>query len=217
LATLPWIITHGGAAYAQIGVPSSTGTKLMSASGHINAPGVYEIEMGYPLLDFIAHECGGVRGGKKLKAVFPGGSSFPVLRADELPGVTLDFESLKKAGSHLGSGGFMVLDETTDMVSVAENIAHFYAHESCGQCTPCREGGHWLEKVFARIGRGAGLPGDLELAESIANQVEGHTICAFSEALAWPAQSLLKKFRGEFREKIMKAAAPPVLRVVNGD
>src|SRR5262249_17494187 len=154
LAALVWILENGGAAYAAIGTPKSTGTKLFSVSGHVNRPGVYEVDMGYPLLSLIKEECGGIRNGHRLKAVIPGGSSMPVPRADELEGVTLDYESLVKAGSHLGSGGFMVMDETVDMVEAAQNIAHFYAHESCGQCTPCREGGHWIEKVFKRIAKG---------------------------------------------------------------
>lgn len=159
MAAVPWIISNGAEAYLSVGTPTSPGTKLISASGHINKPGVYEIELGYPILDFIENECGGVWKGRKLKAVIPGGSSMPVLRADELKGVNLDYESLRSAGSHMGSGGFMVMDETTDMVEVARNIAHFYAHESCGQCTPCREGGHWIEKIFNRVGVGGGLPG----------------------------------------------------------
>ncbi len=202
LAALPWILENGGAAYAAIGVGKSTGTKLISASGHINKPGVYEIDLGYPLLEFIENECGGILGGRKLKAVMPGGSSFPVLRADELQGVNIDYESLVAAGSHLGSGGFMVMDETTDMVEAAQNIAHFYAHESCGQCTPCREGGHWIEKIFGRILEGHGAPGDVELVESITKNIEGHTICAFGEALAWPAQGFIRKFPEEFRKRI---------------
>ncbi len=202
LAALVWILENGGKAYSEIGTPKSTGTKLISASGHINKPGVYEIELGYPILQFIEEECGGIRGGKKLKAVIPGGSSMPVLRADELAGVTLDYESLVKAGSHMGSGGFMVMDETTDMVQAAMNIAHFYAHESCGQCTPCREGGHWIEKIFNRIGRGQGAAGDVQLVESICSQIAGHTICAFGEALSWPAQAFIRKFPEEFKEQI---------------
>lgn len=202
LAALVWILQNGGKAYSEIGVGKSTGTKLISASGHINKPGVYEIEMGYPLMQFIEEECGGIRGGKKLKGVIPGGSSFPVLRADELAGVTMDYESLAKAGSGMGSGGFMVMDETTDMVQAALNVAHFYAHESCGQCTPCREGGHWIEKIFKRISHGSGLVGDVQLVESICNQVAGHTICAFGEALSWPAQGFIRKFPEEFKEQI---------------
>lgn len=202
LAAVPWIIENGAEAYAGIGTPQSPGTKLISASGHINKPGVYEIELGYPVLQFIEEECGGVWNNRKLKAVIPGGSSMPVLRADELNGVKLDYESLRSAGSHMGSGGFMVMDETTDMVEVARNIAHFYAHESCGQCTPCREGGHWIEKIFNRVGTGHGMPGDVQLAQNVAKNIEGHTICAFGEALSWPAQAFLRKFPEEFQAKI---------------
>jgi NADH-quinone oxidoreductase subunit F len=214
LAACVWIMENGADAYAAIGTEKSKGTKLISASGHINKPGVYEIELGYPLLQFIEDECGGVRGGKKLKAVIPGGSSMPVLRADELEGVLLDYESLVKAGSHMGSGGFMVMDETTDMVQAAMNVAHFYAHESCGQCTPCREGGHWVEKVFKRISKGEGLPGDMELVLSICSQIEGHTICAFGEALAWPAKAFVKKFPEEFKARIMSSVKKTAFPII---
>lgn len=205
LAAVPWILENGGKAYASIGTEKSTGTKLISASGHINKPGVYEIELGYPLLQFIEEECGGVWKGRKLKGVIPGGSSMPVLRADECANVKIDYESLVAAGSHLGSGGFMVMDETTDMVEAARNVAHFYAHESCGQCTPCREGGHWIEKIFQRVSLGKGMPGDVELVESICSQVAGHTICAFGEALSWPAQAFVRKFPEEFKARIEEA------------
>ncbi len=205
LAACVAILENGGEWYAAIGTEKSTGTKLISASGHINKPGIYEIEMGYPLLQFIEEECGGIWKGRNLKGVMPGGSSFPILRADELAGVNIDYESLSKAGSHVGSGGFMVMDDHTDMVEAALNVAHFYAHESCGQCTPCREGGHWIEKIFGRISKGGGLPGDVQLVESICGQVAGHTICAFGEALAWPAQSFIRKFPEEFRGRISEA------------
>lgn len=205
LAALPWIIENGAAAYAAIGTEKSTGTKLFSASGHINRPGVYEVTLGYSLLEFIENECGGMLGGKRLKAVIPGGSSVPVLRADELQGVNLDYESIRQAGSMLGSGGFIVMDETTDMVEAALNVSHFYSHESCGQCTPCREGGHWIEKIFARLANGTGLPGDLELIDNLCNQISGRTICPFGEALATPAQSFIKKFPDEFRARIKEA------------
>ncbi|MCO6431376.1 MAG: NADH-quinone oxidoreductase subunit NuoF [Deltaproteobacteria bacterium] len=214
LAACVWIMEHGGEAYAAIGTPKSTGTKLISASGHINKPGVYEVEMGYPVLRFIEEECGGIWKGRKLKAIMPGGSSFPVLRADELEGVTIDYDSLSKAGSHVGSGGFMVMDDSTDMVQAACNVAHFYAHESCGQCTPCREGGHWIEKIFNRVSKGEGLPGDVELVESVCNQIAGHTICAFGEALAWPAQSFIRKFPEEFKERIKASVKGSPLRVL---
>lgn len=202
LATLPYILEHGGDHYATFGTEKSKGTKLWSVSGHVNKPGVYEVEMGYPLLDFIDDYCGGIRDGNALKGIIPGGSSMPILLPEELEGVTMDFDSIQEAGSYLGSGGMMVMDETTDMVEVALNLAHFYAHESCGQCTPCREGGHWIQKVFDRMARGEGVPGDMELVESIANNVEGHTICAFGEALAWPAKAFIQKYPEEFKERI---------------
>ena len=201
-ANLPFILEHGGDHYASFGTEKSTGTKLWSVSGHINNPGVYEVEMGYPLLDFIENQCGGMKGGRAIKGIIPGGSSMPILTREELEGVKLDFESIQEAGSYLGSGGMMVMDETTDMVEVALNIAHFYAHESCGQCTPCREGGNWIKKIFDRIARGEGVPGDIALIESVANNVEGHTICAFGEALAWPAKAFVQKFPEEFKDRI---------------
>jgi NADH-quinone oxidoreductase subunit F len=205
LAVLPFIIENGAKAYTAIGTEKSPGTKLISASGHINKPGVYEIELGYPVLKFIENECGGIKDGKKLKAIIPGGSSVPVLRADELDGVNIDYESVKTAGSMLGSGGFIVMDETTDMVEAAYNLAHFYAHESCGQCTPCREGGHWIEKIFRRISRGLGVLGDMELISDLCAQIDGHTICPFGEALATPARSFMQKFPEEFKERINEA------------
>lgn len=205
LAALPWIMENGAPAYKAIGTEKSTGTKLISASGHINKPGVYEIELGYPMKKFIEEECGGVLGGKKLKAVIPGGSSVPVLRADELEGVNMDYESLQKAGTMLGSGGFIVMDETVDMVDVALNLAHFYTHESCGQCTPCREGGHWIEKIFQRIKDGYGREEDLALVENLCKQIGGRTICPFGEALITPALSCMKKFPDEFTSKIKAA------------
>lgn len=217
LAALPFILENGGAAYAAIGTEKSPGTKLISASGHIKKPGVYEIELGYPLLQFLEEECGGMLGGKKLKAIIPGGSSVPVLRADELQGVKMDYESIRAAGSMLGSGGFIVMDETVDMVEAVTNLAHFYSHESCGQCTPCREGGHWVEKIFRRISKGHGVPGDMEHINSICSQIAGHTICPFGEALATPAQSFMEKFPEEFKDRIRGAlkGIPPRRGVLN--
>jgi NADH-quinone oxidoreductase subunit F len=198
LAVLPWIINNGGAAYAAIGTRSSPGTKLFSASGHINKPGVYEVDLGYPLLEFLEQECGGVKDGRKLKAIIPGGSSVPVLRADQLNGVTLDYESLRNAGSMLGSGGFIVMDETTDMVEAALNLQNFYGHESCGQCTPCREGARWVAKIVQRITDGRGAASDILLLHSISEQIGGHTICPFGDALITPVLSIIKKFPEEF-------------------
>ena len=205
LANMPWIMNNGGPAYAAIGVDKSAGTKLVSASGHIEKPGVYEVVMGYPLKKFIEDECGGVWKGRKLKAVIPGGSSVHLLRADEIENVNLDYESLRLAGSSLGCAGFVVLDETTDMLQVATNLSHFYAHESCGQCTPCREGGHWIHKIFERIAQGRGQQGDLELIESVCSQIGGHTICAFGDTMILPYLSIIRKFRAELQERIAAA------------
>ncbi len=206
LASVPWIIEHGGEEYAKIGVENSTGTKLVSASGHINKPGVYEIEMGYPLLQFIEEECGGIRDGNNLLAVVPGGSSVPILTAKECEGVNLDYDSLKNAGSSLGCAGFIVLDDTTDPIEAVANLSHFYAHESCGQCTPCREGAHWIEKVFTRIKNGKGRPGDLELLLDLCNKIGGHTICAFGDTMVLPYRSFILKFKDKFKEKIKESA-----------
>lgn len=206
LAALPWIILNGGEAYKKIGTEKSPGTKLFSASGHINKPGVYEVDLGYSLLDFIENECGGVKGGRALKAVIPGGSSVPVLRADELKGVCLDYESIAGAGSMLGSGGFIVMDETTDMVEACLNLQHFYTHESCGQCTPCREGAHWVEKIVNRISLGDGATSDFSLLKSITSQIGGHTICPFGDALITPVLSFIQKFPEEFNARIIRAA-----------
>jgi NADH-quinone oxidoreductase subunit F len=198
MTALPWIITNGGAAHAAMGTEKSKGTKLFSVSGHINKPGVYEVELGYPLLDFINNECGGMKDGKQLKAVIPGGSSVPVLTAAECEGVLLDYESLLKAGSMLGSGGMIVLDETTDMAQTLSVIADFYAHESCGQCTPCREGTGWASKVLRNLVAGKGKKSDINLLLKIADMMEGKTICPLADADVMPIRSFLTKFRSEF-------------------
>ena len=203
LAALPWIIEHGAAAYAAMGTEKSKGTKLFSVSGHIAKPGVYEVEMGYPFRKFLQEECGGVPNGKKLKGVIPGGASMPVLRDDELDGVNLDYESIQAAGSLLGSGGVIVMDESTCMVRAAWNISRFYAHESCGQCSPCREGCHWMEKIFHRIEYGDGRPGDLDLILNVSGNIMGNTICPFGDAAAMPAGAFIRKYREEFEAHIV--------------
>jgi NADH-quinone oxidoreductase subunit F len=192
LAALPWIIEHGAAAYAAIGTEKSKGTKLFSVSGHISKPGVYEVEMGYPLMKFLEEDCGGVPNGRKLKGVIPGGGSMPVLRPDELEKVNLDYESVQAAGSLLGSGGVIVMDDATCMVRAAWNLARFFAHESCGQCSPCREGCHWMEKIFHRIEQGEGRKGDLELILNVSGNIMGNTICPFGDAAAMPAAAFIK-------------------------
>jgi NADH-quinone oxidoreductase subunit F len=198
LAALPWIIAHGPAAYAAIGTEKSKGTKLFSVSGHIAKPGVYELEMGYPLKKFLDEDCGGVANGKKLKGVIPGGGSMPVLCPEEIEKVNLDYESVQAAGSLLGSGGVIVMDETTCMVRAAWNLARFFAHESCGQCSPCREGCHWMEKIFHRIEHGNGEKNDLDLILNISGNIMGNTICPFGDAAAMPAAAFIKKYRDEF-------------------
>lgn len=204
-ASVPWIIKNGADAYAAIGTEKSKGTKLLSVSGHVNKPGVYEVEMGYPFKQFLEEECGGIPNGKKLKAVIPGGSSMPILTAEEVMGATIDYECMNKLGTYLGSGGVIVMDETVDIVDALRNLTHFYAHESCGQCTPCREGGHWVEKIFNRIHDGEGLPGDLELLDSICTQIAGHTICMLGDSIVMPVKSYTAKFKGEFVKRIEDA------------
>ncbi|HKA34847.1 MAG TPA: NADH-quinone oxidoreductase subunit NuoF [Candidatus Binatia bacterium] len=202
LAALPWIITEGAARYAAIGTEKSKGTKLYSVCGHIKKPGVYEVDMGYPFKKFLEEDCGGMANGKKLKGVIPGGASMPVLRVDELDGITMDYESFQAAGTLLGSGGVIVMDDSTCMVRAAWNLARFFAHESCGQCSPCREGCHWIEKILNRIEHGAGKPGDLEKILSVSGNIGGNTICPFGDAASWPPAAFIKKFRGEFDEHI---------------
>ena len=192
-ASVPWIIKNGADAYSAIGTEKSKGTKLMSVSGHVNKPGVYE------------EECGGMLNGRKLKAVVPGGSSMPILTAEEIEDATIDYECMNKLGTYLGSGGVIVMDETVDMVDALRNLTHFYAHESCGQCTPCREGGHWVEKIFNRMYDGEGLPGDLELLDSICSQIAGHTICMLGDSIVMPVKSYTTKFKDEFRQRIEEA------------
>jgi NADH-quinone oxidoreductase subunit F len=198
LMAVPWIIENGSAAYAAMGTEKSKGTKLFSVSGHINKPGVYEVELGYPLMDFINNECGGIRTGHTLKAVIPGGSSVPVLRAEECDGVLLDYESLAKAGTMLGSGGMIVFDETVSMPQALSVIADFYAHESCGQCTPCREGTGWASKILRKIVKGEGKKADINLLLKIADMMEGKTICPLADADVMPIRSFVTKYRNEF-------------------
>jgi NADH-quinone oxidoreductase subunit F len=198
LAALPWIIVHGAAAYASMGTDKSKGTKLFSVSGHISKPGVYEVEMGYSFVKLLEEDCGGIPNGRKLKGIIPGGGSMPVLRPEDIEKVNLDYESVQAAGSFLGSGGVIVMDDTTCMVRAALNLARFFAHESCGQCSPCREGCHWMEKIFHRIEHGEGQRGDLELILDVSGNIMGNTICPFGDAAAMPAAAFIKKYRAEF-------------------
>jgi NADH-quinone oxidoreductase subunit F len=197
LASVPWIVQHGGQAFLELGKPNNGGPKLFSVSGHVNKPGNYEVPLGMPFSELL-EMAGGVRNGHKLKAVIPGGSSAPVLPADVMMDCTMDFDSIAKAGSMLGSGAVIVMDETVCMVRALERLSYFYFEESCGQCTPCREGTGWMYRIIHRIEHGEGRPEDLELLNSVAGKIGGHTICALGDAAAMPVQSFLKHFGDEF-------------------
>lgn len=216
IATVPAIIKIGGENYAKIGAPGHTGTLLYGVSGHINKPGVYELPTGTLLTDIIYNYAGGVRNNKKIKAIIPGGSSMPPLRGDEIEGVKMDEESLKQLGTHIGTGGIIVMDEDTDIVKVTLRIAHFYHHESCGQCTPCREGCGWMEKILKRISAGDATSKDLDLLISIANNIEGNTICALGDAAAWPVRGFVVKFRDEFEKAVKQKRSFIAPNIVHG-
>ncbi|MGA9883219.1 MAG: NADH-quinone oxidoreductase subunit NuoF [Candidatus Acidiferrales bacterium] len=201
LSTVPAIIRMGGDAYAALGVPKNGGTRLYSISGHVNRPGIYELPLGFPLRRLIEEVAGGVRGGKKLKAVVPGGSSCPLLSADEID-VAMDYDSVAKIGSMLGSGGTVVLDEETCMVDFARRIMHFYAHESCGWCIPCREGTAWLRKMLDRFHEGSGTEEDIPLIDELSKNMLGRTFCALGDAAALPTISIVKKWRNEFEDHL---------------
>jgi NADH-quinone oxidoreductase subunit F len=176
-------------------------------SGHVNRPGVYEMPTGVLLTDIIEQYAGGVPGGKRIKAVIPGGSSTMILRGEQIAGVTMDADGLKAAGSSVGTAGVIVMDEDTDLIRVIRRITEFYHHESCGQCTPCREGTGWMAKILRRFESGeAGLQ-DLDLLLEVANNIEGNTICALGDAAAWPVQSMVKRFREEFEKRCKKPSA----------
>ncbi len=201
LASVPWIMQHGGQAFLELGKPNNGGPKLFSVSGHVNKPGNYEVPLGTPFSELL-EMAGGVRTGHKLKAVIPGGSSAPVLPAGIMMDCTMDFDSIAKAGSMLGSGAVIVMDETVCMVRALERLSYFYFEESCGQCTPCREGTGWMYRVIHRIEHGQGRPDDLELLNSVASRIGGHTICALGDAAALPVQSFLKHYGREFEHHI---------------
>jgi NADH-quinone oxidoreductase subunit F len=197
IASIPAIVRNGGAWFMKLGQPNNGGTKIFSVSGHVNRPGNYELPLGTPFRELL-ELAGGVREGKRLKAVIPGGSSVPVLPADVILGCNMDYDSLAKAGSLLGAGSVIVMDETTDMVRVLERISYFYYEESCGQCTPCREGTGWLYRMVRRIRSGHGRRQDLDLLEDAARRIEGRTICALGDAAAMPVRAMLRHFRPEF-------------------
>jgi NADH-quinone oxidoreductase subunit F len=200
-AAVPFIINQGGEAFLNIGKPNNGGTKIFSVSGDIEAPGNYEVPMGTPFAKLL-ELAGGMRGGRKIKAVIPGGSSMPVLPGDVMMATDMDYDSIAKAGSMLGSGAVIVMDETRCMVRSLERLSYFYFEESCGQCTPCREGTGWLYRVVHRIENGQGRPEDLDLLNSVADNIQGRTICALGDAAAMPVRAFIKHFRGEFEHHI---------------
>ena len=200
-ASIPYIIREGGQKFADLGVTNSGGVKLFSVSGHVNKPGNFEVPLGTPFRKLL-EMAGGVRKGNKLKAVIPGGSSMPVLPADIIMDINMDFDSVQKAGSYLGTGAIIVMDETTCMDKALERLSYFYYEESCGQCTPCREGTGWLYRIIHRIEHGEGRPEDLDLLLDLCGNIAGRTICALGDAAAWPVQGFLKHYRAEFEYHI---------------
>jgi NADH-quinone oxidoreductase subunit F len=204
LATVPWIINNGGAAYTKMGTAKSSGTKMWSVSGDVNRPGVYEVECGKPFRVLLEECCGGMKNGKKLKAVIPGGSSAPILTAEEAMNMTLDYESIASFGSMLGSGGMIILDETRDLVQVLKNLAEFYHDESCGQCTPCREGTGWIEKILHSFTEKEAKRDDVELLKKISANMMGRTICVLAVSIAMPVESYIRKFPKEFENYLQK-------------
>ncbi len=196
-SAIPPIIRDGGAAFAALGTPKNGGTRLVCISGHVNKPGVYELPLGFSMMKAIYEVAGGIPGGKKLKAVVPGGSSCPILRAEECD-IPMDYDTLAKVGSMLGSGGMVVLDETTDMVRFALRIMKFYAHESCGWCIPCREGTTWLKKILQRFYEGQGRREDISMLGELSKNMLGRTFCALGDAAALPTISIVEKFTEDF-------------------
>ena len=232
LCNVKHIVAMGGAGFAKLGTPNNTGTRIVSLSGHVKRPGYYEIEVGKATIGELINDPqfgGGLRDGRKLKAVIPGGSSAKVLNATErfklkekqpdgsmaereigFEDIPMDFDSLAAVGSMAGSGGVIVLDDSRDMVWTLNNINEFYAHESCGQCTPCREGSLWMKKITDRLLAGGGVTGDPAQLKTVADNIAGRTICAFGEACAWPTQSFLAKFRPDFEARASKPVPPPM-------
>jgi NADH-quinone oxidoreductase subunit F len=200
-AAVPFIINEGGEAFLNIGKPNNGGTKIFSVSGDVEAPGNYEVPLGTPFAKLL-ELAGGMRGGRRIKAVIPGGSSMPVLPGDVMMATDMDYDSIAKAGSMLGSGAVIVMDETRCMVRSLERLSYFYYEESCGQCTPCREGTGWLYRVVHRIEHGQGRPEDIDLLNSVADNIQGRTICALGDAAAMPVRAFIKHFRGEFEHHV---------------
>jgi NADH-quinone oxidoreductase subunit F len=230
LCNVKHVLEIGGEEFAKIGKPNNTGTRIWCVSGQVQKPGYYEFECGALTLgEMIYDVCGGLLPGRTLKAVIPGGSSSKILRADErftgklkdgsdfdwgIEDIPLDFDGPASVGSMSGSGGIIIMDDTVDMVEAMANINAFYAHESCGQCTPCREGSLWMKKITKRMCEGDARHEDADLLLSVANQIEGRTICAFGEAAAWPTQSFIAKFRDEFEQKAKNGNNKPSLQLI---
>lgn len=218
VASVPWIINNGAEAYKKFGTEKSCGTKLWSVSGPVKNPGVYEIPLGMPFREFFHDYLGGMAEGEELKAVIVGGSSVPVLPASEIMNCNLDYESLMNAGTMLGSGGMIVIPESSDMVELIQVLMHFYFDESCGQCTPCREGTGWLHKIVKKLRRGEGTAADIDLLEHVCDGMAGLTICPLSDAAVMPMRSFIDKFRPEFEALIQETApAVPVSRWPRGE
>jgi len=207
LANVPWIVQHGGAAFAALGTGKSGGTRLFGVSGNVKRPGIYEKPVHYNLKKLILEDCGGTASGRPVKAVIPGGSSSPVIRGDEID-VSLEFDAIKAAGTMSGSGGVIVMDDSVCMVRVLSRITKFYAEESCGQCTPCREGTPWMESLCEKIEHGHGIPGDADKLLDMANHIGGFTICALGDAASMPVQSFVKKFKDDFERHIAEHRCP---------
>ena len=230
LCDVKHIVKMGGAEYAKLGKPNNTGTRILCVSGDVQRPGYFELEVGAVTMGELINDlCGGVKPGRKLKAVIPGGSSAKVLKAGEkfklkekqpdgsmadreiaLEDIPMDFDSLAACGSMAGSGGVIVLDDSRDMVETLNNINEFYAHESCGQCTPCREGSLWMKKITDRLLAGGGVDRDTAVLKNVADNIAGRTICAFGEACSWPTQSFVAKFKEEFDGYAQKPVPPPM-------
>ena len=212
---VPWIILNGGKAFSDYGVAKAGGTKMTCLTGHVNKPGVYELTLGFPVDKMINEVGGGVRGGKKMKAFIPGGSSCPVLTAAECEGATMDYDSMAQRKSMLGSGGVVVMDEDTCMVKAALRIIRFYAHESCGWCIPCREGTTWLRKILQRFHDGMGTKQDIDLVWDISKNMMGRTFCPLGDAAALPIESIVAKWHGEFEDYLKKnTVAVPASQLV---
>jgi len=207
IANLPWIVQNGGAAFAALGAGKSGGTRLFCVSGHVKRPGIYEKPVHYNLKKLVMEDCGGTASGRPVKAVIPGGSSSPVLRGDEID-VSLEFDAIKAAGSMSGSGGVIVMDDSVCVVRALARIAKFYAEESCGQCTPCREGTPWMEGIVEKIEHGHATAADVDKLEQLANSIAGMTICALGDAAAMPVQSFVKKFKPDFLAHVEARGCP---------